>query len=94
MKAWADSCDLVCHAFGGRNLQIPFIVCGVGGFNAQTIGAATGQVTGDHSFDKSHEGYGYLLVEVTKAQIKVTMTGVTAQTRVKTQIEQITVPIP
>ena len=80
-------------AFGGKALQIPFIVCGVGGFNAQTVPKASGQVTGDHSFDASHEGYGYLLLEVTKTQITVTMTGVVEKTRVKTQVEQIIVPL-
>jgi hypothetical protein len=66
--------------FGGKTLEIPFIVAGTGGINDQVIGAASGQVTGDHTFVKSRQGYGYLLVEVNSTTLTVKMIGVNGLT--------------
>lgn len=77
--------------FNGKALVIPFIVCGVGGFNAQPVQEAHGEVTGDHSFDKSRHGYGYLLLEASKTQIAIRTIGVDGTT--KEEIERITVPL-
>jgi hypothetical protein len=62
--------------FGGKAVEIPFIVAGTGGINDQVIGAASGQVTGDHTFVKSHKGFGYLIVEVNSTTLTVKMIGV------------------
>ena len=48
--------------FGGRALQIPYIVAGTGGINDQAIVPGNGVKTGDHTFVKSLKGYGYLLI--------------------------------
>ena len=45
--------------FGGRSMEIPFIVAGGGGRGLSPhVAKATGAQTGDHSFDKSLQGYG------------------------------------
>ena len=59
--------------FAGRPMEIPFVVAGCGGHNASAVGQAYGQVIGDETFDKSLHGYGYLLVTVTPATLKVDM---------------------
>ncbi len=66
--------------FGGKTLEIPFIVAGTGGINDQVIVAGAGQVTGDHTFVKSRQGYGYLLVEVNSTTLTVKMIGVNGLT--------------
>ena len=78
-------------AFNGKNLSIPYIVCGIGGFNAQAIAPANGQVTGDHSYDKSHHGYGYLLIEISKTQVSVKGVGVTPDTKARQEFDTVTV---
>jgi hypothetical protein len=66
--------------FGGKAVEIPFIVAGTGGINDQVIVAAAGQVTGDHTFVKSRQGYGYLLIEVNSTTLTVKMIGVAGLT--------------
>src|SRR5437870_578238 len=78
-------------SFNGKNLSIPYIVCGIGGFNAQAIAPATGQVTGDHSYDQLHHGYGYLLVEVSKTHVSVKGIGVTPTTQARQEFDAVTV---
>jgi hypothetical protein len=77
----------------GRALQIPYIVAGIGGINDQAIIQATGQKTGDHIFEKSRQGYGYLLVEATNTSLMATMYAVDPQTKAKSQFDQVTVDI-
>jgi predicted phosphodiesterase len=77
--------------FEGRLLEIPFIVCGVGGFNAQPIAPARGEVSGDHTFVHAHAGYGYLLVQATKSTVSVKAIGVDGQK--KTQFDTVTVNV-
>ena len=43
-------------------------------------GAHAGQVMGDHTFVKSRQGYGYLLVEVNSTTLTVKMIGVNGLT--------------
>ena len=81
-------------------LQIPYIVAGTGGINDQVIIAATGQASGDHTFVKSLQGYGYLLVKVagaadkkTATTITVTMYQVDPTSQKKTQYDQVTVTL-
>jgi len=73
--------------FGGKALQIPYIVAGTGGINDQAIVAATGQKTGDHTFVKSLQGYGYLLVEVSETTVTSTMSQVDPTSKAKTQYD-------
>jgi len=78
-------------------LQIPYIVAGTGGINDQAIVAANGQVSGDHTFVKSLQGYGYLLINVASpdraaaATLTVTMFQVEPTSNKKTQYDQVTV---
>lgn len=69
----AHAHNLQCYtrylSFNGKDLQIPFIVCGGGGRQIQQVPAATGAKVDDqtalksyHTFDKSLYGYGYLTV--------------------------------
>lgn len=55
----------------GGNPEIPFIVAGCGGHNDSSVQDATGQVVGDHSFDKSYKGFGYLTVTASKAGLQI-----------------------
>lgn len=77
--------------FEGMTLEIPFIVCGVGGFNAQPINAARGEVDGDHTFEHAHAGYGYLLIQATKSNLTVKAIGVAGQK--KAQFDMVTVNV-
>ena len=78
-------------------LQIPYVVAGTGGINDQAIATATGKKDGDHTFLKSLQGYGYLLVEVsapdkkTASGITVTMFQVDPTSTHKSQYHQVTV---
>jgi hypothetical protein len=79
--------------FNGRALQIPYIVAGIGGINDQAIITATGQKTGDHTFEKSMKGYGYLLVEATNVSLLVTMFSVDPNTKAKSRFDQVSVDL-
>ena len=60
----------------GQALEIPFIVAGCGGHNDSSVEAATGQHTGDHTFDRSRKGFGYLVVSASSSQLSIQMVGV------------------
>ncbi|AHF14750.1 metallophosphoesterase family protein [Niabella soli] len=49
-------------SFNKKSLQIPFIVAGTGGRNADPVTKPSKKKTGGVSFDQSLSGYGYLLV--------------------------------
>jgi len=78
-------------------MQIPYIVAGTGGINDQAIATATGQKTGDHTFLKSLQGYGYLLVQVgapdkkNASTITVTVFQVDPTSTKKSQYHQVSV---
>lgn len=64
--------------FGGKDIQIPFIVCGGGGRQIQHVPAANGvkvtdqtTVKSSHTFDKSLFGYGYLTVTATVNKLTI-----------------------
>jgi hypothetical protein len=76
-------------SFNGKALQIPYIVAGTGGIGDQAIIPATKQKTGDHIFEKSRKGYGYLLVEATNTSLTATMFAVDPQTKAKSQFDQV-----
>jgi hypothetical protein len=65
---------------GGGTIEIPYIVAGIGGHNAQPAPAA-GHTIGDHSLVSSHTGYGYLHVEASAATIVVRGIGVDGATK-------------
>lgn len=77
--------------FGGRTIQIPYVVAGTGGINDQAVPDATGQVTGDHTYVASFKGYGYMLVSVTSTAIKATMYAVDQNTNIRSVVESFTV---
>ena len=77
--------------FNGKTLEIPYLVVGIGGINDQAVPTATGQVTGDHTFVTSRQGYGYVLLDVTTTTITGTMTGVNGTQR--SQVEQFSVSL-
>jgi hypothetical protein len=77
--------------FNGRPLQIPYIVAGTGGINDQAVPQGTGQKTGDHTFEKSMKGYGYLLVQVSNSSVTTTMFAVDPNTKAKSLFDKVTV---
>jgi hypothetical protein len=79
--------------FGGKALQIVYVVAGTGGINDQAIVPATGQKTGDHTFVKSMKGYGYLAIQIDHATINGTMFAVDPNTKAKSVFEKFTVTL-
>jgi hypothetical protein len=57
--------------FGGKNMQIPFFVCGCGGRPSENVQQATGARTGDHSYDKSLKAYGYLKITIDPNKLRI-----------------------
>ncbi len=68
-------------SFRGKSLEIPHIVAGTGGIGEQAVPAAGGGRTGDHVFEKSRMGYGYLLVTADAAQLEVRFMAVDGASR-------------
>jgi hypothetical protein len=60
----------------GKQLEIPYIVAGTGGIGDQPVPQADGKTTGDHRFDRSYQGFGYLTVTVSAKSIVTTYTTV------------------
>jgi len=75
----------------GKPVQIPYLVAGTGGISDQAVPQANGQKTGDHTFEKSMKGFGYLLVQVSKASIVATMFSVDPNTKAKSLFDKVTV---
>jgi hypothetical protein len=65
--------------FNGKDMQIPFFVCGCGGRKIQPVVQATGTRTGDHSYDKSVSAYGYLKVTVDSKTLNIQFIEVLAE---------------
>ena len=65
--------------FRGRPMEIPFLVAGMGGINDQDIQKAHGELEGDHTFDNSRKGFGYLLLEADSSTVTIRMIGVHEQ---------------
>jgi Calcineurin-like phosphoesterase len=51
--------------FKNESWQVPYYVIGTGGRGTVPLETATGQVVGDHSYDSSLMGYGYLTLTAT-----------------------------
>ncbi|MDE3213152.1 MAG: metallophosphoesterase [Bacteroidota bacterium] len=64
------------YRFQGVNMQIPYLVVGCSGHGVQHVGHADGSKNGDHTFDSSLVGYGYLTVKVDKSRISIKFTEV------------------
>jgi hypothetical protein len=62
----------------GRPVEIPFVVAGCGGHNDLPVPMATGQVDGDHTYEKALRGYGYVTVTVSPQRLTIDTTQVTA----------------
>jgi hypothetical protein len=78
----AHAHNIQCYSryvtFGGKALMIPFIVCGSGGRQIQSVRAADGKKVTDatalssyHTFDKCLNDYGYLVVTVAKSTLTI-----------------------
>lgn len=78
-------------SLNGRAMQIPYIVAGCGGIHDQAVPAATGQKTGDHTFVKSMQGYGYLLVTVSKSTLAASMFAVNPNSKAKSIFDTVIV---
>jgi hypothetical protein len=76
--------------FGGRPVAIPYVVAGCGGVADQAVPAATGQVEGQATFEKSRQGYGYLLLQVDASTITGTCYAVDQTTGAKTRFDTFT----
>ncbi len=61
-------------------MEIPFVVAGCGGHAATPVQEAYGQVIADTTYDKSFQGYGYLLVSVTPERLTIDMWTVPSST--------------
>lgn len=53
---------------GGR-MEVPFVVTGCGGHGNGHVDPANGQTLGDHRFERSYKGYGYLRATVSPHSI-------------------------
>jgi len=78
----AHAHNIQCYSryvtFGGKELMIPFIVCGSGGRQIQNVRAADGKKVTDetalasyHTFDKCLNDYGFLAVTVAKRTVTI-----------------------
>jgi hypothetical protein len=84
--------------FNGRALQIPYLVAGTGGINDQAVHSAAGKPrTGDHTFESSLQGYGYLLIEANSTTLTATMFQVDVQSptipKKKSQYDRVSVDL-
>jgi hypothetical protein len=68
-------------------------VAGTGGISDQHVPKATSQVEGDHSFDHSRKGFGYLLIETDGSRLSGKMIGVDPDTGHKATADAVTVDL-
>lgn len=71
-------------------MEIPFIVAGTGGRGIIGVATADGSRIGDHSFDSSLMGYGYLTITATAEQLTIRFTQVD-QSNKKSAFDKIVV---
>ena len=78
--------------FNGNKMEIPFIVAGSGGRGLSPhLTKATGAKEGDHTYDKSLKGFGYLTVNVTATTLKFDFFEVDKDTGKKKLFDKISV---
>lgn len=84
----AHSHNIQCYtrylSFSGKDIQIPYVVCGGGGRMIGHVPAATGAKVDDptavksyHTFDKSANSFGYLYITVSAAKLTIEVFTVT-----------------
>jgi hypothetical protein len=56
-----------------QTLETPYLVAGCGGHNDSSVDPANGQRIGDHTFDSSMKGFGYLNVKASASQLSIEM---------------------
>ena len=100
----AHSHNIQCYtryiSFGGKDLQIPYVICGGGGRPIQHVPAADGSVKvtdktdipSTHTFDKSIMSFGYLTITATPVELKIDIYTVGESTP-KSLYNTITVPL-
>jgi 3',5'-cyclic AMP phosphodiesterase CpdA len=66
--------------FGGRSLQIPFVVSGCGGHGGQAVAPAPPHKAGNPVYEFSYQGWGYTTLTVTASSMTITSHGVDAGT--------------
>jgi hypothetical protein len=76
---------------GGATVEIPYLVAGCGGHADSAVTTATGQQMGETIFEKSLQGYGYLLVTANKTQVLIEMIQTT--NGIKKSFDKVTVDI-
>jgi hypothetical protein len=78
--------------FAGVNMEVPYLVVGSGGRGLSTqLAVARGQREGDHRYDKSLRGYGYLRVAVSLQTVKMEFFQVDPNNGRKTSFDQVAV---
>ncbi len=80
-------------AAGGKKYQTPYYVVGSGGRGTGPVKKATGAMEGDHSFDASYVGYGYLTVAASLKQLSFFFTYVDPTGAKKSFDKKITVDL-
>ena len=75
----------------GASVQIPYLVVGCGGHAASAVTAASGQHMNGTIFEKSLQGYGYVLVTASAAQLSIEMIETTGG--VKKSFDKVTTDI-
>jgi hypothetical protein len=56
---------------GGTAMEVPYVVAGCGGHNDQPVNTPTGTTEGDHTLEKSFQGYGYLRITASAQTLKI-----------------------
>ena len=78
--------------FNGKNMEIPFIVAGSGGRGLSPhLTPATGAKEGDHIYNSSLKGYGYLKVNVSATSLKLEFYSVNGTTGAKKLFDKVAV---
>jgi Calcineurin-like phosphoesterase len=76
---------------GPNDVQVPYLVAGCGGHAASTVTAADGQQMGETVFEKSMQGFGYLLLTATATKVSIEMIETTHG--VKNPFDKVTIDI-
>ena len=76
---------------GTGNVKIPYIVAGCGGHAESSVVAANKQQMGERVFEKSMQGYGYLMMTVNPRQLVIEMFETTVGT--KRSFDTVTVDV-
>lgn len=77
----------------GKKYQTPYYVVGTGGRGTGQVKKATGALEGDHSFDASYLGYGYLKVMASSKQLSFSFTQVDLTGAKKSFDKKVTVDL-